>query len=140
MEYFEVPRPPGDGLCSDNECPCGWPGAEIPRGTGYLYISQEVVDFRRDARSVEDVQRKVRRMQQQLDSIIILGQGVASPTLVCEEGAELRGLDLEVAAADAKYWWETGLAPLRATPLSKKKPTPGPTDSKGLQDLGRDRG
>jgi len=79
-------------------------------------------------------------MQQQFDSIIILGQGVASPILVCEEGAKLRGLDLEVAAADAKYWWETGLAPLRATPLSKKKPPPESTDSKDVQDLGRDRG
>lgn len=140
MEHFEVPRPPGDGFCSDSECPCGWPGAEIPRGSGYLYISQEVVDFRRDARTVQDVQRKVQRMQQDLDSIIILGQGVASPILVCEQSAKLRGLDLEVAAADAKYWWETGLAPLRATPLSKKKTPPESADSKGFQDLGRDRG
>ena len=140
MECLEVPRPSGDGLCSDNECPCGLPGAAIPRGTGYLYMSREVVDYRRDARTVERVQRKVRRMEQQLDSMIVLGQGVASPILVCEEGAKLRGLDLEVAAADAKHWWETGLAPLRATPLSKKKTPPESTDSKGVQDLGRDRG
>ena len=36
--------------------------------------------------------------------------------LVCEEGAKLRGLNLEVAAADAKHWWETGKIPFRATP------------------------
>jgi hypothetical protein len=35
---------------------------------------------------------------------------------MCEMGAKKRGLDLAVAAADAKYWWETGLVPLRATP------------------------
>jgi hypothetical protein len=39
------------------------------------------------------------------------------PILVCERGAKLRNLDLEVAAADAKYWWETGRVPLRATPI-----------------------
>jgi len=41
-----------------------------------------------------------------------------SPILVCEQGARLRNLDLAVAAADAKYMWETSLVPLRATPLA----------------------
>ena len=41
------------------------------------------------------------------------------PILVCEEGAKLRGIDMEVAAADAKRWWETGKVPLRPTPLAK---------------------
>lgn len=58
------------------------------------------------------------RIQKQLGMAIIAGAGVLAPILVCEQGARARGLDLEVAAADAKYWWETGLAPLRATPLS----------------------
>jgi hypothetical protein len=104
MDYFEVPVdvPPGsDGVCSDNDCPCGFPGARIPRGAGYLYVSQTVVGFRRDART-----------------FLVLGQDVATPTLVCEQGARKRGLDLEVAAADARYWWKTGLVPLRATPLA----------------------
>ena len=48
MDYFEVKLPDGDGACSDNSCPC--PNTRLPRGTGYLYIDQALVDFRRDAR------------------------------------------------------------------------------------------
>jgi len=35
-DYFEVLMPDGDATCSDNDCPCGDPGASIPHGTGYL--------------------------------------------------------------------------------------------------------
>jgi len=45
-------------------------------------------------------------------------QNLAIPILACKQGATLRGIDLEVAAADAKYWWKTGLVPLRPTPLA----------------------
>lgn len=122
--YFEVPRPSGDGLCSDRECPCGIPGEVIPRGTGYLYISQEVVDFRRDAPGIDDVQAKARQMERRLEqqfgpSAVVIASGMATPILVCEKGARKRKLNLEAAAADATEWWETGLVPLRATPLAK---------------------
>jgi hypothetical protein len=40
------------------------------------------------------------------------------PILVCERGAQLRKLDLAIAAADAAHWWATGQVPLRATPIS----------------------
>jgi uncharacterized membrane protein YhaH (DUF805 family) len=118
MEYFEVPeaRPGQDAICSDNDCPCGYPGAKIPRGSGYMYISQTVVDFRRDARTLREAEQKIARMQQQMN--ILFDQNVVVSTLMCEQGARKRGLDLDVAAADAKYWWETGLVPLRATPLT----------------------
>lgn len=118
MEYFEVPEadPGGDGLCSDNECPCGYPGVTIPRGSGYMYVSRAVVDFRRDARTVVEAKRKIAMMQQ--GRFVTFGQNVITSTLMCEQGARKRGLDLAVAAADAKYWWETGLVPLRATPLA----------------------
>lgn len=119
MEYMEVPRPAGDGLCSDDACPCGAIGVTIPRGEGYVYISQEVVDFRIDCPTVAMAQQKIQSMQSRLGSIIIGGSGVFAPILVCEQGAKLRNLDLEVAAADAKYWWETGHVPLRATPTAK---------------------
>ena len=39
--------------------------------------------------------------------------------LVCEQGAKLRGLDLEVAHQDAVRWWQTGMVPMRETPKSK---------------------
>jgi hypothetical protein len=120
MQYFELGHPIGDAFCSDRGCPC--PEVRIPRGSGYMYISQEVVDFRHDARSEEDAARKIARIEQQLEqqtgAIAMLSPGVAVPVLVCEQGARLRGLDLEVAAADARNWWETGLVPLRATPLA----------------------
>jgi hypothetical protein len=43
------------------------------------------------------------------------------PVLVCQQGAELRRIDMEVAAEDAKRWWETGKVPLRPTPKAKGK-------------------
>jgi len=118
MQFFEVPEahPGQDGICSDNECPCGYPGATIPRGTGYMYVSKSVVDFRRDALTVKEAAEKMQRMQ--ANSFIIFDQNVVTSTIMCEQGARKRGLDLAVAAADAKYWWETGLVPLRETPLA----------------------
>lgn len=122
--YFECDVPPGDGRCSDNACPCGYPGTEIPRGTGYLYIEQDLVDFRRQCPTLQSARKAMERIHKQGQArfggavITIYRLG---PILVCEKGAKLRGLDLEVAAADAKQWWKTGLVPLRATPLSKEK-------------------
>jgi hypothetical protein len=43
------------------------------------------------------------------------------PILMCEEGARRRNLDLAVAGADARYWWETQTAPLRATPVKSSR-------------------
>jgi hypothetical protein len=119
MEYMQVPRPEGDGYCSDDGCPCGYPGTRIPRGTGYVYVSEEAVEFRRDAPTVEEAQRKIARLQQQLGAHAMFGSGTVAPILMCEQGARKRKLDLEIAAADARYWWETGLVPLRPTPKSR---------------------
>lgn len=96
--------PKGDGRCSDRQCPC--PETLIPRGTGYLYISPEAVGF----------------MKSQKNGLggggfMVFG---SMPVLTCKQGAELRGLDMKVAAEDAKRWWETGKVPLRPTPIIKK--------------------
>jgi hypothetical protein len=123
MEYFEAPHPLGperDGYCSDNACPCGYPGTRIARGTGYLYISEAAVDFRRDARTPLEVKAKIAHLTLQMakmGTVLVLDMRATSSILICEQGARLRGLDLEVAAADARYWWETGLVPLRPTPV-----------------------
>ena len=119
LAYFESDVPSGNGLCSDNSCPC--PEVVIPRGTGYLYIAQELVDFRRryprlqDARRAKELQLVQRRASLgiQFSAFYRLG-----PILVCEQGAKLRKLDLEAAGADAKHWWATGQVPLRVTPLA----------------------
>ena len=127
LSYFEDELPRGAGLCSDNSCPC--PETRIPVGTGYLYIPGEIVEFRRRYRRLKDAEKAmVDQLNQQLDS-----RGIGSafsmmrigPVLVCEQGARLRELDLEVAGADARYWWQTGQVPLRPTPLVGGKDQPG---------------
>lgn len=90
--------PKYEGLCSDRNCPC--PETVIPKGEGYLYISAEAVKF-----------MKMKQSGQAQN--IMFGP---MPVLVCEEGAKLRGLDLQVAADDAKLWWSEGKVPLRPTP------------------------
>ena len=124
-QYFETPRPTEDYWnCSDDDCPCS--EVEIRRGSGYVYISQEVVDFRRDCCKLEDAERKIQRIRQEMH-ILGVTPSVSfrrsfNPDLICGQAARLRGLDLGVAAADAEYWWKTGKLPLRATPLAGKKP------------------
>jgi hypothetical protein len=78
-----------------------------------------VVAFRKDARTVAESNNKIKQLRQRLGGGgVTFDQNVVAPILVCEQAARRRGLDLEVAAADAKYWWKTGLVPLRPTPLA----------------------
>lgn len=130
LSYFEDEKPRGSGLCSDNSCPC--PETSIPKGTGYLFIGSDIVAFRRRYPRLNDARKaKEAQLNQQLDS---QGLGAAfmsyriGPILVCEQGARLRQLDLDVAGADARYWWETGQVPLRPTPLVGGKQQAGSGD------------
>jgi len=118
MTYFSAPRGPlFRSVCSDQKCPC--PENEISWGAGFLYISQEVVDFRNDALTQQDLETKVERLKQSGGfTFLMVDEALSYPILVCEEAAKLRNLDLDIAAADAKHWWETELVPLRATPLA----------------------
>ena len=118
--YFEVPLPDGDGRCCDEGCVCG--NVVIARGTGYLFIEQETVDFRSNAPTVEQARAKERRVRSQMgdmDEAAAVMHGRTTALLICEQSARQRDIDLEVAAADARHWWETGQAPLRATPEAK---------------------
>lgn len=115
---MEVPGNHKDGLCSDDSCPCGFPGASIPRGTGYTYVSKEVVEFRRDCPTLAEAEAKLQQIQAFTGATIFAGSGVFAPILMREQGARKRGLNLEVAANDAKRWWQTGQVPLRPTPLA----------------------
>jgi len=104
-QYSMSSLPRESGLCSDRQCPC--PETVIPKGTGYLYISPDAVGF----------------MKSKMEGkgggggFMVMG---SMPILTCEQGAKLRGIDLEVAAEDARLWWEKGQAPLRPTPMAKK--------------------
>lgn len=122
MKYFECDVPEGNGLCSDNACPC--PEVVIPRGAGYLFIDQDLVDFRRQFPTLAGARVEMRRRQAEMRANLggmFTGFYRLGPILVCEQGAKLRGLDLEIAAADARHWWETGQVPLRPTPLAGGK-------------------
>jgi hypothetical protein len=106
IEYYQYSMnaiPKESGRCSDRQCPC--PETVIPKGTGYLYIGPEAVGFMR-----------VQMENRGGGSIPVIG---SMPVLVCEQGAKLRGIDLDVAAEDAQLWWEKGQVPLRPTPKAK---------------------
>ncbi len=117
-EFFEVSIDDG-AVCSDPQCPC--PETPIPRGKGYLYVFQDMIDFRRDALSLQEAVNKINRMQSDAMKrgvMMRVDPRMATPILMCEQGAKKRRLNLEVAAADARMAWETGKAPLRPTPLA----------------------
>jgi len=108
-------------LCSDNECPCNDRAALIIGSTAYLHISQAVVDFRKDCRTLLEREMVLQQMVKRSGAgILLVDNGVANPFYLCETGARRRGLDLAVALADAKQVAETGFAPLSPTPLAKK--------------------
>ncbi len=115
IDYFESPRPTGDVACMHGECTCR--GAAIAHGTGYLYISEDLVEYRRDARSIEAAETKASREVEGTAGAAPSTPGGISAALICESAAISMKLDLHVAAADARHWWETGMAPLRATPV-----------------------
>jgi hypothetical protein len=122
LQYFEVPVEGSFFLCSDNQCPC--PGtAHLALGdTGYLYVNPEVIEMRKDALTSAELERKTAAMRQKAAAMaggsatIFFDTGTVFPIIMCKQGAERRGLDLKVAAADAKHWASTGLVPLRETP------------------------
>lgn len=115
LECFESPVRATDGYCSDPQCPCT--EVKIPRGTGYLYIAPKLVEYRRNFRTLHDLEREIERMEQTTNYLVMLDPYLVSPILVCEQGARRRALNLEIAAADARRWWESGLVPLRPTPI-----------------------
>ncbi len=117
MKYIQVSgnqRSPA--YCSDNACPCPGLGAEIPHGQGYMYISKDVADFRQDALSESEAERKIKSLATS-GNFTMFDASVFSPTLMCELGAKKRQLDLEMAASDAKHWWNTGEVPCRPTSI-----------------------
>ncbi len=98
MEYFSFDRPTGTATCSDADCSC--PRDPIGAGSGFLFVSNQVVRHRRQESK---------------------NGNSAVPILLCRDAARRRDLDLEVAAQDAAHWWETGSVALRATPRRELK-------------------
>jgi hypothetical protein len=115
---FVVPVKNGAGKCSDPKCSCG--NVAIPKGTGYLQISQKVVDYRQDCPTPRDLIYKLNKKQAELGCFetVELDRSAVFPQLLCKEAAIRHQLNLEVAAEDAANWWNTGEVPLRVTPTS----------------------
>lgn len=110
---MECPPFPGRVVCSDAECPCD--NTTMPPAKGYLYISQELAEFRLKCLSMRELEDAI---SQALPGQIVTG-AVGLPIVLCERGARLRKLDLEVAAQDYDTWVKTSKAPCRATPKEK---------------------
>lgn len=106
-------------LCSDNECPCTDETALTLGRTAYLYISDEVVDFRRDCRTLLERDNLLLVANNGRGNLVLAG-GLVNPFYLCEIGARHRGLDLAVALRDAETVASTGFAPLRPTPLAER--------------------
>ncbi len=115
---FLVPVRNEAGYCSEAGCSCA--NAVIPRGTGYLYISQKVVDFRKDCPTPKALLYKLNKRQADLGCFetVALDKGAIYPRLLCRQAATRHQLGLEIAAQDAAQWWKTGVVPLRPTPTS----------------------
>jgi hypothetical protein len=90
----------------------------MPPAKGYLYIPTSIIDSRRDCPTLKELQDKINRMQHSLEATIVPAKNVFAPTVLCEQGARLRNLDLAVAASDYDMWTRTGKVPFRATPKS----------------------
>ena len=104
-------------LCSDNECPCT-DGKPLTLGrTAYLYISAEVINFRKDCRTLFERDNLLLVANEGRGNLVLAG-GLVNPFYLCEIGARRRGLDLAVALRDAETVASTGFAPLRPTPLA----------------------
>lgn len=116
--YFEVARPRSTryGVCSDNQCPCD--EDVLSPGNGYLYISEDLVQFRKDALTLQETEKKVLTYRRQA---ILIDKDLYVPILMCKQGAIQREIDMEIGATDIDYFWETGLVPLRPTPLNKSR-------------------
>jgi hypothetical protein len=114
MKYLQEMKRTYFTECSDDQCPCD--GTKIDVGEGYLIVTRECCDFRKDCLTDEARDAKLQRLAESSGRHLIVGGGFAGPILACVVGARKRGINLSVAAKDAKLWWETGRVPLRPTP------------------------
>lgn len=120
---FELRLPEADAVCSDNYCPCGFPGAKIPRGGGYVVLSEELIGWRTRFPSLAEWDVALASIQSQTDEGVkkmmaaVLPPSGLQPVVCCEQSPLLEIVDRQVAAADAKMMWKSARLPLRATPL-----------------------
>jgi len=123
-------------ICSDNECPCTDQKPLVLGKDAYLFISPEVVNFRKDCLSVFELEAKLSKMKSPAEKLAAVSYGM--PKYVCEKGARRRGLDLAVALADGQAAAQTGWVPLRSTPKAQLQSSASkPQDAIGVDSLVR---
>ena len=101
-------------ICSDNECPCTDQRQLVIGNNAYLFVSPEVVSFRRDCVSLLELEMKVSGLSSPMEMLAAVSHSM--PKYLCETGARRRSLDLAVALADGQEAAKTGFVPLRPTP------------------------
>ncbi len=119
VRYINSPVPLINIACTDPLCPCK--DALIPVGEGYLYISETMVEFRNhyqtDAAFFQGLE-ELNTSNPDLANKLKIDSNSLDARLMCEISARNWDLDLNLAALDAKYWWENGEIPLRSTPIT----------------------
>ena len=115
---FFVPVKHEAGSCAEPGCSCG--NAVIQKGSGYLHVSQKVVDYRKDCPTTKDLIYKLNKSQAEKGCFetVDLDRSAVFPRLLCKTAAIRHQLDLDTAAEDAANWWNSGEVPLRSTPTS----------------------
>jgi uncharacterized protein (TIGR02145 family) len=111
QDYFNIDPADGSERCSDNSCPCD--ETRLKKDNIYLYISPDLIKFRKDCKSISEASQKLNRMQA---SGIMVDGSLFIPVVCCETAIAKRGLDKKTAHKDAVFWYDTGKVPLRATP------------------------
>ena len=105
-------------LCDDRNCPCPGDIPLQPGKTAYVFISDNLLEMRRDAITYLDLHRKLDALTSRLSlDCSYFGAGTVDALVLCERGARLRNLDLKVALEDAALCFQEGFMPLRATPI-----------------------
>ena len=94
---------------------CDSCNSPIPEGEGYLFISKETANFRRDALSFDAADNKVRKLQQQMFSGTLFIT-YATPDMLCKKCARREGIDLHVAHEDAETCKRENRVKCRPTP------------------------
>jgi len=120
MIYFET-KPPfmGKAYCSDEKCNCN--EVELSTSDSYIYISQELVEFRRDCLTNKKFDKKVDQIKKdnELENFTFIGGIAPTPIIMCKNAAVRNRLDLGKANSDAKLWWLENKLPLETTPIKQ---------------------
>jgi len=118
--YFET-KPPfmGKVYCSDERCDCN--EIELFQNDSYIFISNELVEFRRDCLTNIKFDEKIDQIKKdnEIDNFTFIGGIAPKPIIMCKSAAQRNKLHLGRANSDAKLWWLENKLPLESTPIKQ---------------------